>query len=137
VPPGAEIEIMAGAGWSCERTGSQVVCTRTEPIPPGRASDIRIHVLAQPDQPTLPVKVTVTGGDGTGAPLADPNPNDNTFEGMTTLNQFKLVGGGLTIGCEMGRGTAPLGFGSALLGGLLGLALLARSRRSRHGTLSN
>lgn len=143
VPAGAQIEIMAGEGWSCDRpnNGAQVVCIRTQPILANTTtSDIRVHVIAEPNQPTLPVKITATAGDGTGAPLSDPKPEDNTFEGMTTLNQFKLVGGGFVAGCEMGRGAAHSQFGLAatLLSGLLGLALLARAaRRSRRQTASN
>jgi hypothetical protein len=135
IPPGAvDVVLMPGEGWSCERpnNGAQVICTRTQPIPEGMASPIIIKVTGQPNQRELPLKVTVTASDGTGSPLSDPNPADNTVERTTTLNQFKLVGGGLAFGCSMspGQDVAPsAGLGAALLAALLAVALTLRTGR--------
>ncbi|MGC3959899.1 MAG: hypothetical protein QM813_18815 [Verrucomicrobiota bacterium] len=138
VPPGAEITITAGTDWSCERTNNnaQVVCRSTMPIPVGDASPIRINVKGEPGATTLPVNISVTGTDGTGSPLSDPNPADNTIMRTTTLGQFGLAGGGLFGSCDcslIGSSAHPTPSSPLYaIAGLFGLALLVRSaRRSR------
>ena len=65
VPAGTTVQIDAGPGWSCglSASGSQVVCTRTEPIPPGPASSVRITVTAPNPGMELPLHTTVNGTD--------------------------------------------------------------------------
>lgn len=108
VPAGTQVQIDAGEGWSCGLTpdGTQVMCTRTGPIPPGPASPVRITVTAPTPGMELPLRATVAGTDESGNLTTDPNPADNTVERNTVLNRFKLEGGGL-IGCRYTAAPAP------------------------------
>lgn len=135
VPAGTTVQIDAGPGWSCglSASGSQVVCTRTEPIPPGPASSVRITVTAPNPGMDLPLHTTVNGTDPAGNLTTDPNPADNTVDRTTTLNRFKLEGGGL-IGCRYTAERSTAGSSAtalAGLAGLLGLGLAMRSLRRR------
>lgn len=143
VPPGADVSIMPGDGWNCDRpnNGTQVICTRTAPIPVGDASPIVINVKGMPGQTMLPLHIEVGATDGTGAPLSDPNPADNIVDRTTTLTRFQLAGGGLPGSCDcsmLASSAHPAPGAPALtLAGLFGLALLLRSRRSRSRTSMN
>lgn len=137
VPPAAQVDVVPGDGWSCLRSedGTQVICTRTQPIPVGAAPPIRLVVKAGGDGETLPLQVTVQGTDEQGGQLADPNPADNSVNRTTTLSHFKLEGGGL-VGCsyaDTSSSPARSVLGSLLL--LWGLALTHASRRRfRHAS---
>jgi uncharacterized repeat protein (TIGR01451 family) len=133
VPPGAMVQIMPGDGWNCDRSqdGSQVACVRTKPIDVGDATPIVLHVTGPQGATSIPLHVTVGATDGTGSPLTDPNPADNTVDRVTPLAEFRLAGGGLgSCDCSLigGAPKAP-GASTFALAGLCGLALLLRARR--------
>jgi MYXO-CTERM domain-containing protein len=136
VPPNSTVQIMAGDGWSCNLTadGMQVLCTRTQPIPPGPASPITLVVSTPSGTTQIPLKASVTGTDANGNIVADPDPSNNTVDRMSMLNEFRLEGGGL-VGCNCSIGQtpaqAPSGPYGLALGCLFGLGLLYRSQRRR------
>lgn len=134
LPPDTQVQIDAGEGWSCARSvdGAQVVCTRTQPIPPGPASEVRLTVHSPRPGAELPLHATVSGSDDSGNLTSDPNPADNTVDRTTLLSRFKFEGGGL-IGCrytasDSADTAASLPALFVLLGLSLWLALSARRR---------
>lgn len=139
IPPGTQVQIDAGPGWSCAQNpaGTQVICTRTEPIPPGPASPVRITVTGSSPGMEVPLHVTVNGTDPSGNLTTDPNPADNTVDRTTTLSRWKLEGGGL-IGCSFSATSptpahAPWAAATALLA--MGGWLALRSTRRRRAQL--
>ncbi len=128
VPDGADITLMPGDGWQCDRpnNGTQVVCTRTKPIPEGTASPIVIVAKGQLGQTELPLKISVMATDEAGGPLADPHPADNTIDRTTTLHSFKYAGGGFGgCNCSLTPDSTrqPAGTAAVLLVAVLGVAL--------------
>lgn len=135
VPAGTQVQVSAGDGWRCEQTADklQVICTRTQPIPEGNASPIRITTIATKEGEQLPLHIAVNATDGMGGLLSDPNPADNTVDRTTKLNRFRLEGGGL-VGCRYTPGwtghDSTEAYRIAPLFGLLALAFWRRRARS-------
>lgn len=102
VPAGSTVqEVSAGDGWTCTSAQQRVTCTRTTPVAAGSdAPPIVIKVLPPADASSLPVDVSVSGTDGQGTPLSDPDPSNNTIHRSTDLSSFKISGGGFAFGCN-------------------------------------
>jgi uncharacterized repeat protein (TIGR01451 family) len=133
VPAGTQVQIDAGEGWQCALSpdGTQVMCSRTQPIPPGPASPVRITVTAPTPGMELPLVATVAGTDESGNLTTDPNPADNTVDRKTVLNRFKLEGGGI-IGCRYTASPSPSSQSAiTALAALLGLVAWIGVRSAR------
>lgn len=133
IPEGSTVkDVDAGQGWSCMVVERTLTCTRTEPIPVGDASPIKLTVIPPMGATTIPLDISVKGTDGNGQPLADPNPADNTISRNTAIDQFKLAGGGFSCDCSVpGSGHGEGQAGTTALVALLALGGYLVTRR-RH-----
>lgn len=143
VPSDTTVDIQAGDGWQCALSADarQVICTRTQPIPEGTAPPIRIRVTTPNERRDVPLHVTASASDASGAPLTDPNPADNTVNRTTELTQFALRGGGLMACHYASAASGPAGLGMPAAFTLLALVGLTRglrrTRRSPQTTRNN
>jgi uncharacterized repeat protein (TIGR01451 family) len=131
VPGGTTVTPVGGTGWSCTQQGSEVVCTRTAPLPQGQTSSLELVTQANQGQPQIPLVVTVEPTDASGNPLTDPNPSNNEVNRTTTLGQFVLSGGGFACAMMPQTGRPGDGSGAAATAMLLLAALFVTRLRRR------
>ncbi len=79
LPAGVTFLSGGGDGWSCAASGSQVICTRNLPIPPGGSTNFTITVVAPCGQTAIENCATVSTA-------LDSNPGNNWACDPTAVN---------------------------------------------------
>jgi len=141
VPDGGTItSVVPGDGWRCMVADRTVTCTMITPLLPGDAPPIKILVTPDPSgtgggsgsgqggngSGGVHIKVSV-GTDGS----TDSNLANNVYEETTSLNLYRVAGGG--FGCSLVSGSQGLslwGAAGMALAMLLGMSRLRRRRRA-------